>query len=71
MFGLISKKKLLEILEFLYENNDPEKLIGETAEARVRNFYFHFGVANAVNYIGYKLNLKRTWLRKEARRGTE
>ena len=38
MFGLISKKKLQEILEFLYKNNDTEKTIGETVEERVRDF---------------------------------
>ena len=62
MFGLISKKKLQEILEFLYKNNDTEKTIGETVEERVRDSYILCGVANAVNYVGNKLNIDRSWL---------
>ena len=60
MFGLISKKKLQEILEFLYKNNDTEKPTGGTGEEIVRDFYFRCGVANAVDYIGYKLNIERS-----------
>lgn len=48
MFGLISKRKLLKILEELNKNNDTVKANG------VNDFYFRCGVANAVNYICHK-----------------
>lgn len=48
MFGLISKKKLVEILKELNKNNDTAKANG------VNDFYFRCGVANAVNYICHK-----------------
>ena len=48
MFGLISKKKLLKIIEELDKNNDTAKASG------VNDFYFRCGVANAVNYICHK-----------------
>ncbi len=51
MFGLISKKKLLKIIEELGKNNDTAKANG------VNDFYFRCGVANAVNYICSKLKL--------------
>lgn len=51
MFGLITKKKLLNILEELRKSNDTEKAGG------VKEFYFRCGVANAVNYICHKLKL--------------
>ena len=51
MFGLITKKKLLEILKELDKNNDTSKADG------VKDYYFRCGVANAINYICYKLKL--------------
>lgn len=67
MFGFVSKKKLLEILEFLYKNNDTEKPIGETGEARINSFYFRCGVANACNAIASQLNLPRSWDRRDTK----
>lgn len=51
MFGLITKKKLLEILKELDKNNYTAKADG------VNDFYFRCGVANAVNYICHKFKL--------------
>lgn len=51
MFELITKKKLLKILEELSESNGTDKADG------VKDFYFRCGVANAINYICHKLKL--------------
>lgn len=57
MFGFVSKKELEKVLKFVMENNDTSKASGDTAEERVKDFYYRAGNANAVSYISYKLGL--------------
>lgn len=56
MFGLISKKKLLKTLEELGELANSNETIG-LAITGLDDLSFRCGVANAVNYICFKLKL--------------
>lgn len=51
MFGFVSKKKLLRIIEKLNAYNSTDKACG------VKDFYFRCGVYNATDYICHKLNI--------------
>lgn len=58
---IITKKKINAILTDLERDSaDQSKASGETAEERISDFYWRCGNANAVNYIRYKLGIKRS-----------
>lgn len=58
---IITKKKINAILTDLERDSaDQSKASGETAEESIRDFYWRCGNANAVNYIRYKLGIKRS-----------
>ena len=62
MFGLISKKKLIEVAVDAF-------LMAETSkETPQSEFFYRIGGANAINYICYKLGIDIT---KEVRRAKE
>ena len=56
MFGLISKKKLLKILAELGRLADPNET-NDMSIPGIDGISFSCGVANAVNYICWKLKL--------------
>lgn len=58
MFGLIRKKRIIEIVKPLAkEYNDPV-LSGTTEEARDREFWYKLGNCNAIKEIMHKLGIK-------------
>lgn len=52
MFGLISRKKLQEVLEELEKTNRHEAGTG------MNDFYYSWGVSNAVAFICYKFGIR-------------
>ena len=53
MFGLISKKKLYEEVNRLYQLNNAEKAYSN------ENWHFRCGCANVCNYLCSKFNLPK------------
>lgn len=51
MFGLITKKRLLQILKKLADNNDSENATS------LMDFYWRSGNENAINYICSQLKI--------------
>lgn len=51
MFGLISKKKIISIIESLNDSQDT----GEATD--INDLYWRCGNGNAINYICYKLGI--------------
>ena len=49
MFGLISKKRLIKEALEIYLENDADKASGDTQEARVKDFFYRCGNANALD----------------------
>lgn len=52
MFGLITKKKLLEVMSDLNWSQDERKAID------INDLYWRWGNANAINYICHSLGLE-------------
>ena len=58
MFGLIRKKRIIEIVKPLAkEYNDPV-LSGTTEKAREHEFWYKNGNCNAINAIMHRLGIK-------------
>ena len=60
MFGLIGKKRLIKEALEIYLENDTDKASGETPEARVKDFYYRAGNANALDGLMSRLGIDLT-----------
>lgn len=60
MFGLISKKRIARIALEIYMENDTAKSCFEKGDARVKDFYYHSGNANALNALCHRIGINLT-----------
>ena len=60
MFGLISKKRLIKEALKIYLENDTGNASGDTPEARVKDFYYRAGNANALDGLMSRLGIDLT-----------
>lgn len=60
MFGLISKKRLIKEALDIYLEEDTDKASGDTPEARVKDFFYRCGNANALDGLMSRFGIDLT-----------